>query len=176
MMCNRKCNNSIFIAHPLDFVVYVDLHSNMVRGIETVPSTVGFSRDNVNKGKYVPKEQANYIPKDSTEKHTFIVSEKLNPIQVSQPKGPSFKLHGNRVKWHDFVFRVGYNGREGVVLHHVKHNRNNDMRPLIYRMSLSEIMVTYGDPRPPYHRKKVGLIMLAILLKKHLQLNQLFFS
>ena len=40
--------------------------------------------------------------------------------------------------------------REGPVLHDIKY----DNRPLFYRVSMSEMTVPYGDPRPPYYRKQ----------------------
>ena len=34
------------------------------------------------------------------------------------------------------------------------HDVHYDNRPLFYRLSLSEMTVPYGDPRPPYHRRQ----------------------
>ena len=45
--------------------------------------------------------------------------------------------------------RVGFNYREGLTLHDIRY----DGRSLFYRMSLAEMFVPYGDPRPPYTRK-----------------------
>ena len=46
-------------------------------------------------------------------------------------------------------FRIGFNYREGITLHDIYY----DDRSLFYRLSLSDMFVPYGDPRPPYHRK-----------------------
>jgi primary-amine oxidase len=35
----------------------------------------------------------------------------------------------------------------------VNYNDSGTIRPLLYRLSLSELFVPYGDPRPPYTRK-----------------------
>ncbi|KAF3064790.1 Copper amine oxidase 1 [Daldinia childiae] len=75
----------------------------------------------------------------------------LKPINVTQPEGASFKVHSdNLVEWQKWRFRVGFTAREGAVLHDVCY----DNRPIIYRLSFSEMTVPYGDPRPPFQRKQ----------------------
>ncbi|KKK18139.1 hypothetical protein P175DRAFT_0441910 [Aspergillus ochraceoroseus IBT 24754] len=74
----------------------------------------------------------------------------LKPYIVQQPEGPSFSLDGNQVSWQKWRFRVGFNNREGLVL----HNLTYDNRNVLYRLSMSEMTVPYGDPRAPYHRKQ----------------------
>ncbi|KAI2465438.1 copper amine oxidase 1 [Annulohypoxylon bovei var. microspora] len=75
----------------------------------------------------------------------------LKPINITQPEGASFKVHGdNLVEWQKWRFRVGFTLREGAVLHDVCY----DNRPIMYRLSFSEMTVPYGDPRPPFHRKQ----------------------
>ena len=73
----------------------------------------------------------------------------VKPLQVVQPDGPSFSLTGHLIEWEKWRFRVGFNWREGMVLHDVWF----DGRPIFYRLSLSEMFVPYGDPRDPLHRK-----------------------
>jgi primary-amine oxidase len=43
-----------------------------------------------------------------------------------------------------------FNPRECAVLHDIRY----DGRSVLYRLSLSEMTVPYGDPRPPFHRKQ----------------------
>lgn len=74
----------------------------------------------------------------------------LKPYNVIQPDGPSFELEGNLIKWQKWQFRVGITPREGLVLHDVKF----DGRRTFYRLSVSEMTVPYGDPRPPLCRKQ----------------------
>ncbi|KAI1101276.1 copper amine oxidase 1 [Jackrogersella minutella] len=75
----------------------------------------------------------------------------MKPINVTQPEGASFKVHtDNLVEWQKWRFRVGFTLREGAVLHDVTY----DNRPILYRLSFSEMTVPYGDPRPPFHRKQ----------------------
>lgn len=74
----------------------------------------------------------------------------LKPYIVQQPQGPSFDVKGNVVQWQKWRFRVGFNSREGMVI----HNLTYDNRNVFYRLSVSEMTVPYGDPRAPFHRKQ----------------------
>ncbi len=74
----------------------------------------------------------------------------VKPLNVTQPEGPSFQVDGNLVQWQKWRFRIGFNPREGATLHDVRY----DGRSVLYRLSLSEMTVPYGDPRPPFHRKQ----------------------
>jgi primary-amine oxidase len=71
------------------------------------------------------------------------------PLQVVQSDGVSFKVTGNHLAWEKWTMRVGFNYREGITLHDVRY----DGRSLFYRISLAEMFVPYGDPRPPFTRK-----------------------
>jgi primary-amine oxidase len=75
----------------------------------------------------------------------------LKPIQVIQPEGPSFKVTGNRVEWQKWSFYVNFTTREGLVLQNIHYNN----RPLIYRASIAEMAVPYGDPSPIHSAKNV---------------------
>jgi primary-amine oxidase len=77
--------------------------------------------------------------------------QNIKPINITQPEGPSFKVTDESlVDWQKWKFRVSFNPREGAVLHDV----NYDGRSILYRMSISEMTVPYGDARPPFHRKQ----------------------
>ncbi|CAL8090522.1 unnamed protein product [Orchesella dallaii] len=142
-------------AHPFDFVAYVDTFTKTVRGIESLSAQTTFEKDSNSSlyGNSIPKALANYFPYLRPSSTSSKMND-LNPVTITQANGPSFELHGYKLTWQNFVMRIGNNEREGVVLYHVKYNDNGNMRPILYRMSLSEILVTYGDPTPPYHRKK----------------------
>jgi primary-amine oxidase len=91
----------------------------------------------------------------------------LKPLEISQPRGPSFSVEGHRVQWQKWSLRVGFNPREGLVLHTIGYEDKGRVRPIVYRASLSEMFVPYGDPRPTHYRKNVfdmgeaGVGMLA---------------
>ncbi len=70
----------------------------------------------------------------------------LKPLNVVQPNGPSFKLKGNAVEWMGWQFRVGFNPREGLVLHEIGFDDGGGIRPIIQRMALDEIYVPYALP------------------------------
>ncbi len=70
----------------------------------------------------------------------------LRPIEITQPEGPSFTLSGNLLQWQGWSLRVGFDLREGLTLHQVSLNE----RPVLYRASVPEMVVPYGDPRFRY--------------------------
>ncbi|XP_037032511.1 copper amine oxidase 1-like [Bradysia coprophila] len=136
-------------AHPLDFVVVVDLNAFEVILIEDLPIHTDFKSKREDEVE-IPKETSNYDPKFLPE---AFLRKDLKPLQVIQPEGPSFTVEGNEIQWQLWNFRISFNYREGLVLHNVSYRDGNKTRPLFYRISLSEMVVPYGDPRPPYHRK-----------------------
>ena len=44
----------------------------------------------------------------------------LKEINITQPQGPSFSIEGNLVKWQKWHIRIGFNAREGLLLHQVR--------------------------------------------------------
>ena len=74
----------------------------------------------------------------------------LRPIEITQPDGPSFTLDGSLVRWQNWSMRIGFDGREGLTLHQITIADGGRERPLIYRASIPEMVVPYGDPRFRY--------------------------
>jgi primary-amine oxidase len=81
--------------------------------------------------------------------------EGLRPIEISQPNGPSFTVNGHEIRWQNWSFRWSFNPREGLVLHTIDWNDHGTTRPIIYRASLSEMVVPYGDTSPTHWNKNV---------------------
>jgi primary-amine oxidase len=79
----------------------------------------------------------------------------LKTLDITQPDGTSFEVNGNRVTWQKWSFRIGFNPREGVVLYTVTYNDNGEERPVLYRASVTEMFIPYGDPSPQHYRKNV---------------------
>jgi primary-amine oxidase len=77
----------------------------------------------------------------------------LKPLTIEQPDGPSFTLEGHRLSWQNWSLVVGFNAREGLTIHDVRYQDRGRMRPILYRASLTEMVVPYGDPRPTQARK-----------------------
>jgi primary-amine oxidase len=75
----------------------------------------------------------------------------LKPLEVLQPEGPSFEVKGYEVAWQKWTFRVGFNPREGLVLHTIAF----DGRPVLYRASIAEMIVPYADPKASSYHKNV---------------------
>lgn len=69
----------------------------------------------------------------------------LMPIEITQPDGPSFDVSGSEVCWQNWKMRIGFNQREGLVLHQVTYTDNGEERPILYRGSVPEMVVPYGD-------------------------------
>ena len=129
-------------AHPIDIVPVVDLNSGhivTVSGVEREPPAI-------------PQTSVQYhrnLLSTNTYLETTWREDTLKALDIVQPDGPSFTVDGNMVKWQKWSFRVGFNYREGLVLHDVAY----DGRPIMHRGSLVEMAVPYADPNPPYQRK-----------------------
>jgi primary-amine oxidase len=77
----------------------------------------------------------------------------IKPLEITQPEGPSFEVEGNQVRWQNWSFVIGFNAREGLTLHHLRYNDAGKNRSILYRASLTEMVVPYGDPGPTQRRK-----------------------
>ncbi len=79
----------------------------------------------------------------------------VRPVEITQPSGPSFTVSGHEVRWQRWRLRVGFTPREGLVIHDVSYEDKGAVRPILYRASLSEMFIPYGDPAPTQYRKNV---------------------
>jgi primary-amine oxidase len=59
------------------------------------------------------------------------------------------------VHWQKWRFRISFNAREGLVLHTIGYEDQGRLRPIVYRASVSELFVPYGDPAPTHAHKQV---------------------
>jgi primary-amine oxidase len=83
------------------------------------------------------------------------VRSPMKPILITQPDGPSFTVEGHAVSWANWRLRIGFTPREGLVLHDVGYVDKGVVRPVLYRASLAEMYVPYGDPGPTHWNKNV---------------------
>ena len=67
-------------------------------------------------------------------------------LAIAQPDGVSFRMSGQEISWQKWRFRYTMHPREGLVLHMVGYEDDGRLRPILYRASLSEMAVPYGDP------------------------------
>ncbi len=151
----RSTANGNFYSRPIEGLVpVVDLNKMEVLQIE-------------NRGSVpVPPEAGEYarafIPK---------FRDDIKPLQITQPEGPSFQVEGHQVRWQKWQFRIGFTPREGLVLYTVGYEDQGKQRSILYRASMSEMVVPYGDPRSQHFRKNAfdlgehGIGMLANSLK-----------
>ena len=107
----------------------------------------------------LPAHPGNYTPEgitDPANRPSFPhLREDLRPIEITQPDGPSFTVDGWGVRWQKWGLRVGFNAREGLVLHQVTYTDRGRERPVLWRASLSEMVVPYGDAAPTHWNKNV---------------------
>jgi primary-amine oxidase len=77
----------------------------------------------------------------------------VTPLQVSQPDGVGFALDGNLLSWQDWQLRLGFNHREGLVLHQVGFRDGGRLRSVAHRLSFAEMVVPYRDASPDHYRR-----------------------
>jgi len=80
--------------------------------------------------------------------HVGPTRDDIKPLEITQPDGPSFTVDGNAVSWQGWRMHVGFNAREGLVLHRIGFEDQGRVRPILHRASYSEMVVPYGDPSP----------------------------
>jgi len=92
------------------------------------------------------------LPPPGTEldRKSIRAREAPRPLNLSQPGGPSFKIDGYEVSWQGWRFRFSMHPREGLVLHNIGYEDSGRIRSILYRASLSEIVVPYGDTDPSW--------------------------
>lgn len=131
-------------AHPLDFSVVVDTEAEEVLSVD-------IRRVNGERTK-VPFEEHNFLPDFIGDQYLEGV---LKPIDITQPEGVSFRMRGNELFWGQFKMHIGFNYREGIVLSDVRVDdpTAGRQRTLFNRISVVEMVVPYGEPSAPHHKK-----------------------
>lgn len=70
----------------------------------------------------------------------------VRPLEVTQFRGPSFTIEGRLLRWQKWSVRVGFNHREGLVLHTLSYDDDGRERSIAHRLSIAEMVVPYRDP------------------------------
>jgi len=125
-------------AHPIEGVVaVVDLITNRVVDLVDDEKIIP-----------VPRKKRNYgretIPEPRPD---------LKPLHIVQPQGPSFAVDGWKVEWQNWSFRIGFTPREGLVLHELGIRDQGRLRPVVFRASVTEMVVPYADPTANHYWK-----------------------
>jgi primary-amine oxidase len=131
----RSAHDNGYARPVANLVTVVDLHAMKVVKVEdygVVP---------------LPPEDANYTAEVAGTRTD------LKPLEIHQPEGPSFALEGYRLSWQKWRMRLGFTPREGLVLHTVTYDDEGRARPVLYRASVVDMVVPYGDPRPTYFHR-----------------------
>ena len=104
--------------------------------------------DNRPAGKVTEAVGGEYLPR-------FLPTplREVKPLQVSQPSGVGFTLTGGLLSWQDWELRLGFNYREGLVLHQVGFRDAGRLRPVAHRLSFAEMVVPYRDASPDHYRR-----------------------
>ncbi|QKX57479.1 uncharacterized protein TRUGW13939_04593 [Talaromyces rugulosus] len=131
-------------AHPLDFSVTADTETEEVLSVDI--RTVNGERTPVS------LEGSNFLPEFISDGYRH---DRLKPINITQPQGVSFRMRGNELSWAGYKMHIGFNYREGIVISDVRIDDpyQERERTLFNRISVVEMVVPYGSPEAPHHKK-----------------------
>ena len=69
----------------------------------------------------------------------------LKPLQWLMPRGSSVRINGQEVSWAQWKFRYSVDPLQGVQIYDVRFRDGEVDRKILYKMSLAEMFVPYGD-------------------------------
>ena len=75
----------------------------------------------------------------------------IAPLDIVQPDGPGFTLDGHVLRWQDWRLHVALHPVDGLVLSDLRFRDGEEDRQVLYRASLSEMVVPYGDPHDGFY-------------------------
>lgn len=141
------------LTRPLCFLRSDPTDNGYARPIEGLRPVVDLNRMEVIRveeyGQWpLPPQEGNYAADRVAHQRTDI-----KPLSITQPEGPSFELDGHHMSWQNWKFVIGFNAREGLTIHHVRYTDKGRDRSILYRGSMTEMVVPYGDPAPQQARK-----------------------
>ena len=149
-------NTRNYYAHPIEGLV---AHVNLTTGkvLELLDT---------DRGVPVPRDPAELAP-------LFNAPFRLSPapLAITQIAGPGFRIENGEIRWEKWRFRYALHPREGLVLYTVGYEDSGRVRSILYRGSLSEMVVPYGDPsggwffRNSFDAGELGLGLSAVSLK-----------
>ncbi|MBV8973962.1 MAG: primary-amine oxidase, partial [Sinobacteraceae bacterium] len=90
-----------------------------------------------------PRPMGEYVPRLVL---GLRLREDVMPLEVVQPEGVSYVLEGNELRWQRWSMRLGFNPREGLVIHTLGYQDGDRRRPVAHRLSFAEMVVPYRDP------------------------------
>ncbi|KAG8888903.1 hypothetical protein FRB98_006445 [Tulasnella sp. 332] len=172
LLYGRLSPHENLYAHPLDFIPVVDVNMKKVIHVDfpphrvvkkqlsatTVPPPLDHDPVTASGRPRIPPpmRQDNYLPDllETQPNHVKSNIEPLKPLHVVQPEGVSFRMIGsNELEWQAWKMHIAFGQREGIVLSTITYNDNGDIRPVMYRLTLAEMVVPYAAPEHPHPRK-----------------------
>jgi len=69
----------------------------------------------------------------------------ISVLEIRQPDGPGFTLDDGALRWGPWRMRVSSHPLEGLVIHEICYADRDRVRSIIYRASVSELVVPYGS-------------------------------
>lgn len=114
---NWSKDDSNRYARPLPTSPVVGIHTNTITRVDWLPRGPDVK---LGSSQYKVPPPNEYMPKYHK------IPEDLKPLNVMQPAGASFTVEEDfagihLIKWQKWRFRLGFNGREGMVLYDVGH-------------------------------------------------------
>lgn len=142
----REAHSSSPYAHPIKGLKLV-YDMNTAELLEIEDSGDAATAPDV-QGEYTPQHIPDYRARTDR-----------RALEITQPDGPSFTLNGNELRWQKWRMRLGFNYREGLVIHRVGYEDGVDadghpiVRSIADRLSFAEMVVPYRDPTPEHVRR-----------------------
>ncbi|KAJ6491696.1 copper amine oxidase [Mycena vitilis] len=174
IMFARFSQHDNLYAHPMDFVAVFDSNAEKVLHIEfaphykstpngpalsapstETPSLEGDQLAHAQRERIPPPRRAfDFLPDvmAATQKD-FKLRDDVKPLHIVQPEGVSFKIIGQQLEWQNWKMHISFNHREGLALSTITYNDHGEIRPVMYRLSLAEMVVPYAAPEHPHARK-----------------------
>ena len=135
-MWHQPTPDANFYAHPIDGLhAIVDIDAQEVVAIE--------------EGQQIPIPQTPAPYRASQTGANLTLKE----LVIHQPDGASFNVEGWKITWERWSFRIGFDQREGLVIHEVSFNDEGRVRSIAHRLSIAELVIPYGDPSQGAYRK-----------------------
>ncbi len=141
------------IARPLCFLRSEPGDNGYARPIEGIRPVVDINSMQVIRVEEYGQWPLPPLPADYAAARVAEFRDSIKPLLITQPAGPSFTLNGHHIAWQKWEFLIGFNAREGLTIQDVRYVDQGRTRPILYRASLTEMVVPYGDPRPTQARK-----------------------
>ena len=133
-VCYKKGKARNFYSRPIEgVIVTVDLSAKKVASIWDL-------------GKYPIANNHRELNEASNQP----IDQSMKPLQITQPRGASFKIKGQEIEWFQWKFRYSMDPLQGLQILHVRHKDQAVERSVVYKMSLAEMLVPYGDGDQPW--------------------------